>query len=395
MYDFNKIIDRRGTDSLKWNALEARYHNPNLLPLWVADMDWATPDFIVDALKERLEHPVFGYTLDPQDYWPAVIDWVKSHHGWQLQPEWLTYIPGVVKGIGFAINVFTNKGDKVIIQPPVYHLFRHVVKWLDRTLVNNPLKRVEGGLYEMDFDQLEKVADGCKMIVISNPHNPGGVVWSPETLRRLAHFCYTRNIIVVSDEIHCDLVHNGYKHTPFATVSDEAAAISITLQAPTKTFNFAGIVSSYAIIPNEDLRRAYFHWLYAMELDEPNMFAPIATVAAFRKGEPWRQELLKQIEKNIDYVVDFCEGNIPQIKALRPQASFLVWLDCRELKLSRRQLDELFENKAGLALNDGEMFGEGGAGYMRINVGCPQQTLTEALTRLQTAVEDHLQSRKN
>lgn len=386
MYDFNKVINRRDSDSFKWGAVEQRFKKPNLLPLWVADMDWETPDFVIDALKRRLEHPVLGYTLDPNDYWPAVIDWVQSHHNWSIKRDWLTYIPGVVKGIGFAINVFTNPSDKVIIQPPVYHLFRHVTNGLNRTLVNNPLKRVEGGLYEMDFENLERVADGAKMLVLSNPHNPGGVVWSPDTLERLAHFCYTHDIIVVSDEIHCDLVLSGYKHTPFATVSPEAEEISITLQAPTKTFNFAGIVSSYAIVPNEVLRKQYFKWMSAMELNEPNMFAPIATVAAFRRGEPWRKELLKAIESNIDYVVDFCAQNIPQIKALRPQASFLVWLDCRGLKLSHRQLVSLFVDKAGLALNDGALFGEEGAGYMRLNIGCPQQTIEEALTRLQKAI---------
>lgn len=386
MYDFNKVINRRDSDSFKWGAVEQRFKKPNLLPLWVADMDWETPDFVIDALKHRLEHPVLGYTLDPNDYWPAVIDWVQSHHNWSIKRDWLTYIPGVVKGIGFAINVFTNPSDKVIIQPPVYHLFRHVTNGLNRTLVNNPLKRVEGGLYEMDFENLERVADGAKMLVLSNPHNPGGVAWSPQVLERLAHFCYTHDIIVVSDEIHCDLVLSGYKHTPFATVSPEAEEISITLQAPTKTFNFAGIVSSYAIVPNEVLRKQYFKWMSAMELNEPNMFAPIATTAAFRKGEPWRKELLKAIESNIDYVADFCEHNIPQIKVLRPQASFLVWLDCRGLKLSHRQLVSLFVDKAGLALNDGALFGEEGAGYMRLNIGCPQQTIEEALTRLQKAI---------
>ncbi|MBP5420497.1 MAG: PatB family C-S lyase [Bacteroidales bacterium] len=389
MYDFNKLIDRSDSDSFKWGAVEQRFKKTDLLPLWVADMDWETPDFVIDALKRRLEHHVLGYTLDPNDYWPAVMDWVQSHHGWELKRDWLTYIPGVVKGIGFAINVFTNPGDKVIIQPPVYHLFRHVTNGLNRTLVNNPLKRNEDGLYEMDFENLERVADGAKLLVLSNPHNPGGVVWSPQVLERLAHFCYTHDIIVVSDEIHCDLVLSGYKHTPFATVSPEAEAISITLQAPTTTFNFAGIVSSYAIVPNEVLRKQYFKWMSAMELNEPNMFAPIATVAAFRRGEPWRKELLKAIESNIDYVVDFCAQNIPQIKALRPQASFLVWLDCRGLKLSHRQLVSLFVDKAGLALNDGALFGEEGAGYMRLNVGCPQQTIEEALTRLQKAIDNN------
>ena len=381
-YDFDSVIDRHGTDALKTDVLPERYGSDDMLALWVADMDFATPDFILDALRQRLEHPILGYSTLPADYLPAIVDWVREHHGWDIRPEWLTFIPGVVKGIGFAINVFTERGDKVIIQPPVYHPFREVPLALGREVVFNPLK--DGA---MDFDQLADVADGCRLLILSNPHNPMGLCWSEETLRRLASFCHERGIIVLSDEIHCDMALYGNRHIPFATVSDEAARGSITFQAPTKTFNIAGLAASYAIVPDAELRRRYFGWLKASEIDEPHLMAPIATIAAFRHGEPWRQEMLRYVEGNIDYVDDFCRRHIPAVRPLRPQASFLVWLDCRALRLSHRQLNDLFVNKARLALNDGAMFGPGGEGFMRLNVATPRSVLRQAMERLAQAVD--------
>lgn len=386
-YDFDKIIDRSGTGALKLDVLEKRYGRSDLLPLWVADMDFETPEFIVDAISKRLQHHIFGYTVEPDDYWPTVIDWIGSHHQWTVNEDWISYIPGIVKGIGMAINVFTTKYEKVIIQPPVYHPFRLTPLGNGREVVYNPLKRNEDGTYEMDFDNLSEVADDkCRILILSNPHNPGGIVWSKDTLIRLAEFCYDHNILVLSDEIHCDMSLYGNKHIPFATVSYKAAHCSITFGAPTKTFNIAGIVSSYAIIPDDNIRAQYFGWLKANELNEPTLFAPIATIAAFRYGEEWRKQMLKYVEGNIDYVIDYCAKNLPQIKPLRPQASFLLWLDCRGLNMNHEQLNDLFVNKANLALNDGEMFGIGGEGYMRLNVGSPRALLNKAMDRLKTAI---------
>ena len=386
-YNFDKIIDRSGTGALKLDVLNKRYGRSDLLPLWVADMDFETPEFIVDAISKRLEHHIFGYTVEPEDYWPTVIDWIESHHQWNINEDWITYIPGIVKGIGMAVNVFTQKDEKVIIQPPVYHPFRLTPIGNGREVVFNPLKRNEDGTYEMDFDNLSEVADDkCRMLILSNPHNPGGIVWSKETLVRLADFCYDHNILVLSDEIHCDMALYGNKHIPFASVSDKASHCSITFGAPTKTFNLAGIVSSYAIIPDDKIRAQYFGWLRANELNEPTLFAPIATIAAFRYGEEWRRQMLEYVEGNMDYVIEYCAKNIPQIKPLRPQASFLLWLDCRNLNLNHEQLNDLFVNRAKLALNDGEMFGIGGEGYMRLNVGCPRALLNKAMDRLKNAI---------
>ena len=387
-YDFNQVIDRSHTGALKLEVLQERYGRPDLLPLWVADMDFATPDFVVDAMKQRMEHPIFGYTVEPADYWPSVIDWIRSHHQWEVKREWLSFIPGIVKGIGMVINVFTRPDEKVIIQPPVYHPFRLTPQGNHREVVMNPLIENADGTYSMDFKQLAEVADEkCRVLILSNPHNPAGMVWDVETLRRLAHFCHEHHIIVISDEIHCDMVLTGHKHHPFASVSEEAAACSITFGAPSKTFNIAGVVSSYSIVPNEELRRPFYEWLAANELNEPTLFAPIATIAAFRQGEAWRKQMLEYVEENIDFVVDYLEQHIPSIRALRPQASFLVWLDCRALGLDHEALVDLFVNKARLALNDGEMFGPGGQGFMRMNVGTPRSVLKQALDRLAEAVK--------
>ena len=387
IYDFDKVIDRTGTNAVKLEALKRLYGRTDLLPLWVADMDFETPAFITEALRRRLEHSLFGYTEEPEAYWPVVMDWIASHHGWKVEQEWLTYIPGIVKGIGLVVNFFVKEDEKIIIQPPVYHPFRLTPQGNGRQMVYNPLREEADGTYSMDFDNLEKVTDEkCRVLLLSNPHNPGGIVWNRETLVRLADFCYKHHILVVSDEIHCDMTLWGNRHIPFASVSAEAAACSITFGAPSKTFNIAGIVSSYAIVPNEEIRRPFYRWLEANELNEPTLFAPIATIAAFSQGEAWRQEMLHYIEGNIRLVIEYCTAHIPQIRALCPQASFLVWLDCRNLGLNHEQLVKLFVDRAHLALNDGEMFGPGGEGFMRMNVASPRSVIRQALEQLAEAV---------
>lgn len=385
--DFDRPIDRRGTNSVKYDTLAEHFGRGDLLPMWVADMDFETPGFIVGALRRRLEHPLYGYTAEPADYRPAITDWIRTHHGWEVRGEWIAYIPGIVKGIGLVIDRFVGKDEKVIIQPPVYHPFRLVPERNGRQVVLNPLREHPGGGYSMDFDQLARVADDrCRLLLLSNPHNPGGIVWDPETLRRLAAFCDERGILVVSDEIHCDMALWDNRHTPFASVSEAAARCSITFGAPTKTFNIAGIVSSYAIVPDETLRNRFFSWLAANELDAPNLFAPIATVAAFREGEAWRRQMLRYVEGNVELVIGFCAEHLPAIRPLRPQASFLVWLDCRGLGLRHEELQRLFIDEARLALNDGALFGREGEGFMRLNVGAPRAVVREALERLRDAV---------
>ncbi len=386
-YNFDKIIDRKGTGAIKTDALKNVFGKEELIPLWVADMDFETPDFILDALKARLEHPVFGYTAEPEDYRPSIIEWVRNLHGWEISKDWISYIPGIVKGIGMAINALLEKGDKIIIQPPVYHPFRLIPQKNGKEVVFNPLRQTEDGGYEMDFENLDTICDDkCRMLILSNPHNPAGITWPRETLERLATFCHSKGIIVISDEIHSDMALYDNRHIPFASVSPEAAACSITFGAPSKTFNIAGIVCSYAIVPDAALREKFYRWIEANEMGSAPLFSHIATTAAFRHGEQWRKQMLEYVEGNIDYVISFCKEHMPQIKPLRPQASFLVWLDCRGLGLEHDALVRMFTDDAGLALNDGEMFNPGGEGYMRLNVGTSRETLKKAMLQLKNAI---------
>ncbi len=352
-YDFNEIIERKGTHCIKFDALKENFGRDDLMSFWIADMDFRTPDFIIDALKARCNHPVFGYTYAPDEYYESIIRWVHDLHGWDIRREWLSYIPGIVKGFAFALDHFTRKGDKVIIQPPVYHPFHLVPEAMHREVVCNPL-RLTNGSYEMDFEHLESVIDEhCKVLILSNPHNPAGIVWRKETLQKLAAICAKHGILVISDEIHAEMAYPDFTHHPFPTVSDEE----------------------------------FYSFLESGEFNHGTIFAYTATIAAYTHGAEWRQQMLDYVAKNVDFVDDYLKQHIPTIKIYRPQASFLLWLDCRGLKLSQKELVSLFEDKAHLALNNGAMFGQEGEGFMRLNVGCPRATLETAMDRLRNAVK--------
>lgn len=393
MYNFDEIIERRGTGSVKYDGMAPYFGSGDLNPLWVADMDFRTPDFITDALKKRMEHPVFGYSVIPEDYFPTIAAWVKELHGWEVDPAHIRFIPGIVKGISMVLECFFERDVKVMIQPPVYHPFRIVPESMGFEVVRNPLLPVydEDGFlstYEMDFEDMESKLEAdpsIRVLVLSNPHNPCGIAWSRETLERLADVAERHNILVVSDEIHGEMVL-GRAHIPFASVSEAAAHHSITFQAPSKTFNIAGIVSSYAIVPDDALREAFFGWLEAGELCSPGIFSVVATEAAYKNGRQWRDEMLAYVSGNYEFVDSWLRSRIPQIRAVRPEASFLVWLDCRKLGLSRSELVGLFVDKARLALNDGAIFGEQGEGFMRLNIGCPRSNLEAALRSLEEAL---------
>lgn len=385
-YNFDEIIDRRGTGALKTDVLKERYGRDDLIGLWVADMDFKTGDFITEALINRCKEGIFGYTVPPENYYNSIIQWLKDRHGWEIRKEWLSYIPGIVKGIAFCVMKFTTPKDKIIIQPPVYHPFRLVPYMHRRQVVNNPLLE-ENGNYRMDLNGLRKILDkDCKLLILSNPHNPIGIAWDKETLEELASICYENGILVISDEIHSDMGIFGHSHTPFATISPEAARNSITFMAPSKTFNIAGIVSSYSIVSEPELRKNFYDYLHASELDEGTIFAYTAAQAAYEKGLDWMQQMLNYVEDNILYVDKYLQENIPQIKAIIPEASFLLWLDCRKLGLNQSGLISLFVNSARLALNDGAMFGPGGEGFMRMNVGTPRPVLKQALEQLKSGI---------
>ena len=386
-HHFDEYIDRSGSDCVKLERMKTVFGREDLIPLWVADMDFKTPPAITDALRERVNHELYGYTIASDAYYRSIIGWLEQRHEWQVDQDQICYVPGVVKGFAFAIDVFTDKGDKVIIQPPVYHPFRIVTSSLGREVVDNPLL-LEEGKYRMDLEGLRTIVsqNECKMLILCNPHNPGGRSWSPDELRELAEICYAHGVLVVSDEIHADLALPGYRHTPFATVSEKAVSNSLTLMAPSKTFNIAGIVSSFAVIPDKAIREKYFSYLEPRELNQGSLFAYTATTAAYEKCGGWLDEMLAYVQGNIDCVNRFLKEQIPQIRAMLPEASFLVWLDCRGLGLSQRDLVRLFVDQAGLALNDGAMFGPGGEGFMRLNVGTPRSVLEKALNKLKKAI---------
>lgn len=389
-YNFDQIIDRKETQALKVDSLKENFGKTDLIPMWVADMDFLSPKPISDALQKRVEHGIFGYTKPSQAYYDSIINWLKNRHSWSIKQEWINFIPGIVKGIAFAIDCFTDQQDGIVIQPPVYTPFRATTEMHKRKVVNNPLI-LQAGQYKMDLENLEKVLNStCKMLILCNPHNPGGRVWTREELVNLAEICDKHNILVISDEIHSDLAfeNQGYKHIPYASVSEKAAQHSVTFMAPSKTFNIAGIISSFTVIPNDKIREKFFHYLEASELQQGHIFAYTATEAAYNKCSEWLDEAKLYIWENIKFVDNYLKENIPQIKAMIPEASFLVWLDCRELNLTQEELTSLFIDDAKLALNNGLTYGPGGEGFMRLNVGCPLSIIKKALNNLKNAIDN-------
>lgn len=388
-YDFDTVIDRHGTCCTKLDGLDAMFGRHDVTPLWIADLDFAVCPDIVDALRHRLDHPVLGYSAAPESYWQSIIDWQRHRHGFEIGRDDLSFIPGVVKGIALAVNYFTSRGDKIVIQPPVYHPFRMVIEGNGRLVVENPLLRSADGSYTMDLDGLAETVERerPRLMILCNPHNPIGLQWDEATLARVAEICRRSGTIVVSDEIHGDLMLGGRSHIPFTEVSDDARAIGIVLGAPSKTFNIPGLVSSWMVIKNPNLRRDFYQWLEVNEFNAPVMISTIGAEAAYTHGERWLDEMLAYVEDNIRFVVDFLAVNVPAVKCAVPEASFLVWLDFTALGLDQQQLMDLLLDKAHLALNDGSMFGSQGNGFMRLNVGTPRCVLRQALEHVAEAVD--------
>lgn len=386
-YNFDEIIERRGTDSVKWDGVKNIWGRDDLLPMWVADMDFRTPPFVMDALRKRLEHEVLGYTFGCEEWYGSICDWLRRRHQWEVEREMLTFVPGIVRGQAFALQCFTNPGDKVMVMTPVYHPFFLVTERLGREVVYSPLDLREGQ-YHIDFERFSQDIQGCKVLILCNPHNPGGRVWTVDELRQVAAICKENDVMVISDEIHADLTLPPYKHHPFATVSEAAAQITLTFMAPSKAFNMPGLGSSYAVAVNEDIRRRFREFMEAGEFCEGHLLAYIGAAAAYQYGEEWLEQLLDYIKGNIDFTENYLMQHIPGIGMIRPQASYLIFLDCRALKLSQDRLAKLFAEKAHLALNDGTMFGKPGEGFMRLNVGCPRAVLEKALRQLADAVRE-------
>jgi cystathionine beta-lyase len=354
--------------------------------MWIADMDFCTPQFIIDALQERLHHAVLGYSMPGEEWSKAIINWVNDRYNWKIENDWLGFIPGIVRGIAFVIKTFTNPNDKVMVMSPVYHPFFHVAEDNGRQPEYCPLI-IKDEMYYIDFNLFEEKVKNCKVFILSNPHNPGGRVWTREELVRMCDICVKNNVLVISDEIHCDMALKGYKHVPFAESCAAAKDICITFMAASKTFNIAGLKSSYHIIQNEELRQKYHAFLRKSELDTAHVFATGPVATAYNEGDEWLEQMLEYVEANIDYMEQYLKENMPKMGMIRPQASYLVFLDARSLGLPHDSLIEFFIREAKVGMNDGAMFGEGGSGFMRMNLGCPRSVLEKALNQIKVAYD--------
>lgn len=380
-YNFDEIIDRRGTFSVKYDMCETVFGRADVLPMWVADMDFRTPDFIRDAVIARAKGDVYGYTFRDDGYYQAVADWITRRHGWKVDKKWISYTPGVVAAINMAVMGLTSVGDGVIIQTPVYPPFIHSVTSHGRKLITNTLKDSDHG-YEMDFDLLERQAKDAKMLILSNPHNPVGRCWTKNELQRLGEICLKNNVLVISDEIHCDLVLPGFKHIPFASLSPEFEKISITAHAASKTFNIAGMATSSIIVPNDELREKYVGFVHDTEIDLGNVLGKEATRAAMLHGEPWLAQLLNYLKDNADFAVDFIRREMPKVRVHKPEATYLLWLDFSGYGLSDEKLNRRMVDEIGLGLNPGHEFGKEGENHLRMNLACPRSVLKTALEKM-------------
>ncbi|MDR3602815.1 MAG: PatB family C-S lyase [Desulfosporosinus sp.] len=385
--NFDQITNRRQTGSVKWDFNQRTFGREDVLPLWVADMDFQAPEAVIEALVNRAQHGIYGYSNGMESYYKAIIDWMQERYGWEIQRDWIAFSPGVVPALNELVRSLTEPKDKILIQSPVYPPFFLAIQNHGREVVNSELT-LKNGRYTMDFADLEeKFASGVKMMILCNPHNPVGRVWEREELERLGQLCLAHNVLVVSDEIHGDLIYEGYHHIPFATLSPELAAQSIICTAPSKTFNLAGLQTSNLIIPNAKIRQAFQASFNLTGIHNPNLFGITALEAAYRYGRDWLDQLMHYLKGNVEFLMSFLDQELPQIQAIQPEGTYLVWLDFRSLGMESKALQKFLIHKAGVGLNAGYLFGPGGEGFARLNLGCPRSTLAEGLQRIKTAVK--------
>jgi cystathionine beta-lyase len=386
-YDFDTVIGRENTNSVKWDpaVLKTRFGlEDGVMPLWVADMDFRVPQAIIDAITKRAEHGIFGYSAPLDEYFAALSWWQKTRHDWDIKQEWVSITPGVVPGLNYFIRALSNEGDKIIIQQPVYYPFNNTIETNNRVAANNPLK-LENGTYVMDFDNLEQVAKDpkAKAIILCSPHNPMGVIWSEEDLRKLGEICNRNNVVVISDEIHNDLILPGYKHFTYALLGEEFANNAVICTAPSKTFNLAGLQTSNIIIPNKEIKDKIDGELKKSSVMFPNLFGIVATTAAYSEdGVEWLTQLLAYLDANTKFIEKFAAEKMPNVKYSSPQGTYLGWLDFREMGLSQEDLESKITKDAKVFLDSGSWFGPGGEGFMRVNFACPRSILEEAMNRI-------------
>lgn len=390
-FNFDQKIDRRDTDATKYVELTEKYGRNDLLPMWIADMDYQSPDAIREQLIACFRQPVLGYTTAPESFWSSITNWLGKRHNWTVSRNEIDFVPGLKKGLGLCINYFTRPGDNIVIQPPVYHSFRSVIEGNGRHPVDNPLL-YDGENYKMDFEGLEKIIAEKKpvMMIICNPQNPVGLQWDRETLNRVVNICHSNNMILLSDEIYGDLVFKGKLHIPTASISPKAAEITVSLGAPSKSFNIPGIATAWVVIQSPKLRKGFFKWLHASEFDTPPIDAIYATRSAYTECEEWLDNALSYLAANAEFASEYIEKNIPVIKAFRPDAGFGLWIDFNPTGLSHDQLCDMLVNEAKLAVSDGASFGAEGSGFIRLNIGVPREVLTEGLDRIKEALKTRL-----
>jgi cystathionine beta-lyase len=383
MYNFDKIVDRENTSSLKYDFRQAYFGKDNVLPMWVADMDFETPDFIRDAVVERAKHPIYGYSVREDGYYQSIADWVKRRHNWKIQKEWIVHSPGIVPALNFSIQSFTLPGDAVIVQPPVYFPFFLAINDHQRIQLTNPLL-FNGQSYHINFDELEQQAKQAKMLFLSNPHNPVGRCFRREELFRIGEICLANDVLIVSDEIHNDLILPGFKHTPIADLSDELAEITITCIAPSKTFNLAGLATSSVIIKNEELRTKFTKTIADLHLGNGNLFGAVASQAAYTHGDRWLDELMEYINSNFQLLDSFLQSELPFLKMIKAEATYLAWIDFSATGLTDEEIREKLVQEAGLGFSQGSIFGPGGEGFQRMNLAAPRATVRKALESLKS-----------
>lgn len=384
--DFDKYIERRNTDCVKYDFAVENNKPADVLPLWIADMDFKAPETVIEALIKRCEHGIFGYSDTKEDYFQVLQEWFKTKHNWQIKPEWLVKTPGVVFAFSTAIRILTNEGDAVLIQQPVYHPFEVAIKANNRKMVVNQLI-FKNARYEIDFDDFEAkiVKEKVKLFIACNPHNPVGRVWSREDLEKLGDICLKHNVFVVVDEIHQEFIYPGHKHFVFADLKPEFAQIAITCTAPSKTFNVAGLQTSNIFIANQDIKRKFCQEMEKIGYGEVNLLGAIACKEAYSTAGPWLEEMLVYLKDNLNFLRSFLKENLPKVKLVEPEGTYVAWLDFSEFGLTPDQLDDTVTNKAKLWLDPGRKFGLGGEQFQRVNMACPRSTLQEALEKLAAA----------
>lgn len=382
---FDQVINRQGTDSMKWDMTKQRFGGENLLPMWVADMDFRAPQAVLDALHAKVEHGIFGYPAHSEGVDKAVQGWLKRRYHWEVETNSLLYTAGIVPTISYIIQAFTEPGDEVIIQTPVYYPFYDVVKKNNRGLIRNPLS-FDGDRYEMDLGQLEAaITEKTKMLVLCHPHNPVGRVWKKSELEALAAVCQKHDLLVVSDEIHADLLFEGHQHIPFASLNEDTAMRTFTCLAPSKTFNLAGIQTSYVVVEDQQMHQKLANHLANSFANMTNSFAEVATEAAYTHGEEWLEELMAYVQSNYTFVKNYVQTHMPVLRVMDSEGTYLLWLDCSKLPLTAAERKKWLVEKAQVALNHGPIFGEEGKNFERINLACPRKTLQEGLERIKEA----------